>query len=200
MSESVRAFLAVDLSDEAREMLTRVADRLGDALPPDVRVIPPENLHLTLKFLGNFPEAELPRLVRAVLPRVIKTKPFEIEIGGLGAFPSARAARVVWVGVMEGGAPLARLARQLESATSRVGVDRERRPYRGHLTLARLRTPARVHLDELGDTGHAPVPVREVVLYRSDLSSSGARYTALARFPLGEACEPEIDSLIHPPG
>jgi 2'-5' RNA ligase len=55
MSESVRAFLAVDLSDEAREMLTRIADRLGDALPPDVRVIPPENLHLTLNFLGNFP-------------------------------------------------------------------------------------------------------------------------------------------------
>ncbi len=201
MSDPVRAFLAVDLSDAARALVGRITERLAHVLPEGARIVAPENLHLTLKFLGEIPETDLPRLLRAALPRTVKIEPFEIEIGGLGTFPSARAARVVWVGVSEGAPQLARLARQLESAASRVGVARDHRPYRGHLTLARLRSPGRVQLDELGSTGNAVVPVREVVLYRSDLSPSGARYSPLARLPLGERSEAEIDlSLTHPPG
>lgn len=201
MTDSVRVFLALDLSDEARWMLTELSRRLASAIPEGARRLPPENLHLTLKFLGHLPETDLPRLLHALVPRLAKLEPFEVQIGGLGAYPNGRAARVVWVGTVEGAAPLARLARQCESAAARVGVKREHRPYQGHLTLARLRRPARVVLERVGDVGRATVPVREVVLYRSDLSPSGPHYTPLARLPLGQVCEPEIDlSFTHPSG
>ncbi len=187
MSEPVRAFLAVELSEDVQGEIARAAEPLREIAPGDARFVPPDNLHLTLKFLGNLETQNLPRLLRGALPRLAKAEPFEIELGGFGAFPSARAARVLWVGVSEGVVQLARLARGLEAAASRVGVERERRPYRGHLTVARLREPAEVPIVGLEGPSGLKVLVREVVLFRSDLSQTGARYSPMARIPLGAA-------------
>lgn len=200
MSESFRAFLAIELSREARETIARAASVLQSVAPNGARFVPPENVHLTIKFLGQLPEEVAPRLLRAVLSRLATTEPFEVEVGGLGAFPKARAARVLWVGITDGGAPLARLARRVEAAAARVGIARERRPYRGHLTLARLREPAPIPIDRLEAPPPVRFAVREVVLFRSDLSSSGARHSPVARLPLGKG-EVDLDLVsTHPQG
>ena len=201
MSERVRAFFALELTRQAREAIVSGTEALRGVCPQATRWVSTENLHLTLKFLGHLPEQTLPRLCRAVVPRLARTESFELELSGLGAFPSARSARVLWVGVTDGGAEIARLARGLESAAARVGVPRERRPYRGHLTVGRLSEPARVPVERVAAPPPLRVPVREVVLYRSDLSREGARYSPLVRLALGEASELDLESVFtHPEG
>jgi 2'-5' RNA ligase len=199
LSETVRAFLAVELSDAARAAVLEAVEALRRVAHGPIRWVPAENLHLTLKFLGHLPEETLSRLLRALLPRLAKIEPFRFELSGVGAFPSARAARVLWVGVAEGGSELARLARSVEGAAARAGVARERRPFQGHLTIARLREPGRVPIERVAGPDRVAVEVREVVLFRSDLRREGARYVPIARLPLGEACEAQVESL-HPEG
>jgi 2'-5' RNA ligase len=202
VSEPVRAFVAIELTDEARSMLVQAESVLESVAPGKTRFVPPENLHLSLKFLGDLPQEAIPRLVRALSPRVGKSEPFDVELGGFGAFPNARAARVVWIGVTDGGAPLARLARHVEAAAGRVGVARERRPFRGHLTLARLGQPGPIPIERLETPAPVRIPVREIVLFQSDLSPAGARYSALTRLPLGKGgAEADVEHFtVHPEG
>jgi 2'-5' RNA ligase len=194
----VRAFLAADLPAAARAELTRLIEALREAGPAGVRWADPASLHLTLKFCGDVPEERIDELIERCAPRVRGIEPFEVALAGLGAFPSARAARVIWAGVTSGAGDLARLARRLESACTRAGVERERRPYQPHLTLGRLREPRRVALERLAGPPGIAFRVEDVVCFQSRLSPRGAEHVPLARLPLGAAGEfdlaPDIDT------
>ena len=144
---------------------------------------------VTLKFCGDVPQDRLGELARRCLPRTVRVEPFEVRIAGLGAFPQARAARVLWAGVVDGTAQLARLARGLDAAAARVGVERDRRPYRAHLTLGRLREPRALALDRLTPPKEIAFRAAEVVLFSSRLSPRGAQHMPLVRLPLGEPDE-----------
>jgi 2'-5' RNA ligase len=189
----VRAFFAAELSPDARERAGEAIELLRAALAGDVRWVDPDNLHLTVKFLGNVEPDRLPKLAERVGAKLMRESPFEVELAGLGAFPSARAARVVWLGVVAGASPLARLARKADAAAGRLGLPRDRRPYRAHLTLGRLRSPARVPLERVVPPEPVSFPVAEVVLFESRLSPSGSTYVPLARLPLGGEAAAEID-------
>ena len=183
--EPVRAFFAVDLPESVRKEVAEVTEGLRRELPRGLRLPSDEGLHLTLKFLGDVPRGALPRLLARATARLRSEQPFAVSLAGLGAFPNARAARVLWIGVGEGGARLAKLARKLEAAARGVGAPRERRPFHAHLTIGRLREPRRVPLERLPVPSGSGFSVEEVVLYESRLSSSGATYSPLARLPLG---------------
>ena len=183
--EPVRAFFAVDLPESVRKEVAEVTEGLRRELPVGVRFPSDEGWHLTLKFLGDVPRGALPRLLARASARLRSEQPFGVSLAGLGAFPNARAARVLWIGVGEGGARLAKLARKLEAAARGVGAPRERRPFHAHLTVGRLREPQRVPLERLPAPSGSGFSVGEVVLYESRLSSSGATYSPLARLPLG---------------
>ncbi len=195
---SVRAFLAVELPPEVREQVVQAAADLRRLAPERVRWVPEENLHLTLKFLGEIPSDRLPKLISQVERKLASVAVFEAELGGFGAFPSAKRARILWLGVTAGGAQLARVARKLDAAAAQVGVARERRPYSAHLTLGRLREPDGVEVLRAEPPKRLPFRVEEVVLYESRLSSTGAVYVPLARLPFREAdpnpteCPPEM--------
>ena len=190
---TVRAFFAVELPEAVRAEAANVARALRDEVGAGLRLTPVENLHLTLKFLGDVAQDVLPRLLARAAVRLAPERPFEVTLAGLGAFPNARAARVVWIGAGAGAAPLAKLARKLEAAGKGVGAPRERRPFHAHLTLARLREPRRVPIERLPGPDSGGFSVEEVVLYESRLSSSGASYSPLARLPLGaDAVAPEF--------
>ena len=148
-----------------------------------------ENLHVTLKFLGGIDEAGVPPVIDALGAAVRRHARFAIEVGGLGAFPSASRARVLWAGVVGGDGALRALAATVETALAALGFPREERPFSPHITLGRVREPRRA--PELADglTAGATrrfgrVDVAQVTLMRSDLSSRGARYTPLAGLPL----------------
>lgn len=179
-----RMFLAVPLVTEVREALTQhLADHLGSKGVPG-RGVPPGNWHFTLKFLGDTSRSACAHLLEEV-GRTDLGPPFEIGFGRLGAFPSARSARVLWLGVNSGTNELEELAGKVEEAAVRSGFDPERRRFSAHLTLSRLRHRLDVHDIVDGTPGFgARMSVAGVHLFRSHLSPSGARYEMLERFDL----------------
>ncbi len=190
--ERVRTFVAVCLPPPLLESLTLLQRRLEsrpEASP--VRWATPPQLHLTLKFLGNVPRADLDRLGENLTAAVAGLGPFDLRLAGLGCFPHARNPRVVWVGVTGALPQLEDLHRRLENALRGCGDHpEEARPFQPHLTIGRVNARgdearrlgdllARERVPELGLW-----PVREVVLFRSDLGPQGARHTVLASVPL----------------
>lgn len=181
-----RVFIALDLSEAAREALRREERRLARALP-DVRFAAPEDLHLTLAFLGEVDDAALAQVIALCGEVASHAAPFELALAGLGVFGPPHAPRVIWAGVGGETPRLLALQRRLADALEALGFPREQRPFSPHLTLARLKRP----LDDTAAqrlrtllAGPPPAPTRwrmdDLRVMRSDLAASGARYTALS--------------------
>lgn len=147
------------------------------------RPAPPRNLHVTLRFVGAADVVARERLM-AALDGAELGDPFSFRIGGLGGFPKLRKATVAWASIEKDGGKVAGLAAVVEEAVASAGFGYEERPYRAHLTLARVR-PSR-DLRSCAGKGEAriDVPVAEVVLYRSRTVNRSTVYDALERFPL----------------
>lgn len=181
----MRVFVAVRLEVGAREALARGVLAAQRVAAPGVRWIAPDNWHFTLQFLGDTDEASVPPLRDALRRAAARHAPFEIVLAGVGAFPRPDHARVVWVGVSAGGVPLTALASDVARETAALGFAPEARAFQPHLTVARLKRPASVeHVLAALTFAPVPQPVREIVLYRSHLAPSGARYEALDRSAL----------------
>ena len=181
----MRLFVALELTDEVHTALRELGARLEPA-GADLRWVRREGMHLTLKFIGEVPEAKLP-LIQEDLARVRSAAPVEMKFRGLGYFPHERRPRVVWVGV-EASANLPELAAEVEAALEPLGIARENRPYAPHLTLGRFKTLnglARLQeeIARLPSTEFGRVETAEFVLFQSRLSPRGAEYTRLRTFP-----------------
>ncbi len=153
-----------------------------------LRVVAPENLHITLKFLGNVDEGLVPSIVEVIERSCDGVHPSVLDLRGTGAFPSLRAPRVLWVGV-EGGEGLVAVARGLEEGLQRLGFERERRRFSPHLTVARVKRPkGKAELVRLMESYHnqefGEQRVDEILLKRSELTPSGPIYSTLAKVVL----------------
>ncbi len=180
--ELVRAFFAIDLDAAARAAALGVLHALREAPGGGaVRWVQPEGLHVTLHFLGNIERAQATLLARAVGEEVRGIAPFDLVLGAACLFPSARRPRVVALDVKPE-EPVAELAAAVERGVAREGFEPEGRPFRVHLTLGRIRKGGGP--DPSGVAAAVSSPVEEVVLFRSELSRSGARYTPLERVGL----------------
>ncbi len=188
-----RLFFAVELPGPIRDEAARVAAQMRQTLPAPARWTAIENLHVTLKFIAELDADRLPKLIASAAGKLAAIEPFRVELAGSGAFPNHRSARVLWIGIGEGRSLLARLARKLDASAARQGVERDRQPFRAHLTLARLRDPAPVPLEELPAPDSLAFQVGEVVLYESRLSSAGAMHVPLTRLPLGASEDSSIE-------
>jgi 2'-5' RNA ligase len=179
-----RVFVAVDLSDEARAVLAAHLEHHAAELPGSV--IPPENWHLTLRFLGKVDAVGLDT-VTAALDQADLGGSFRLSFAGLGAFPRPNRATVLWVGIDAGAEEITALAERVEAALDDAGFMPEERPFHPHLTLARIRP----HRDVRRLIASVPtVPLRldveEVVLFESHLGGNRkAVYEPRERFPLG---------------
>ncbi len=191
MSDEVRAFFAIELPLQARASVVEAVESLKAVAKHGVRWMALDTLHLTLKFLGEIREEDVPRLIARAHAKLAPEQPFEVGLAGYGAFPNVREARALWIGVSEGASSLARLARKLDSAARAIGAPRERKPFEPHLTLGRLRDPLRVELERAAPPDSVAWTVAEVVLFESRLSPNGARHVPLARFPLGAGGDAE---------
>lgn len=184
----MRLFVAVNLPSDLRERLAAVQDRLRRALA-DVSWVRAENIHATLKFLGETEEKRLDRIHPALAEVARGSAPFTVSVSGLGSF-GGRIPRVVWVGLEKGAEPLSHLAKQVETALARVGFPKEKRGFTAHLTLGRVRSPknAEALLAALAEGEAGPfgnVEVTQFELMRSELRPTGSVYTVLQRFALG---------------
>jgi 2'-5' RNA ligase len=187
----VRCFVAVLLPEPVRARLAAAAAELRRTAGA-VSWVRPENLHLTLRFLGSVEEAALGAIREALDEAGRATAPFALTLGGLGVFPTLRAPRVVWAGVRDGAASLARLHGALETALARRGVPSEGRAFHAHVTLGRVRDVRGGAALGAALAGRPPEPLGEVGvealhLMRSELDPRGARYSVLARAALGGA-------------
>jgi 2'-5' RNA ligase len=189
----VRCFVAVDLSDETRDAIAAAQAGLRVAAPrADVGWIDPAKMHLTLKFLGEVEESRRDAIEATLAGVARRHGPFALTAGGAGAFPGPSRPRVLWTGLTAGLREIGLLAADVERACVPLGFPLEARPFRGHVTLGRVRTPRGVGrvlraMETLEGATFGTWTVREIVLYRSHLGggSRGSRYEALARFPLG---------------
>ena len=183
-----RLFLALPITDDAKAELAAAQAALSSSLP-DAKWVSPDGMHLTLNFLGPVDYELIEEgVVIAAQKAVKKLKVFQFSLNGLGAFPSDRRPRVVWAGVADAGESK-RLAGFLGEALRPLGFPTEGREFTPHITLARLRTSKILDNPEIfNQTGkavrHLKMPAQAVTLYESVLSRQGARYFALAEFPL----------------
>lgn len=135
--ESTRAFVAIELGWGTTGILERVIKHLKSQ-NPGIRWSQPEQLHLTLKFVGEVDNRQLPQLCDKVRAACSKTSPFSLELKGIGAFPLDKPPRVLWVGVDDGTDELRQLAERLDEELSSLGIPRETRQFKPHLTLGRI--------------------------------------------------------------
>lgn len=186
---TIRAFVAANLDPDLKAALAGAQERLK-ATRADVGWVRPDNLHLTLKFLGQVEEGRIGAIGEAIAAATARRGPVRLVFQGLGAFPSPRAARVVWIGLSHGAEALAELQARIEEQLESLGFAREARPFTAHLTLGRVRGPA--HREQLARAlAGAPAEMLgdmlldRIELMKSDLSAGGARYSILQSFPLG---------------
>ncbi len=192
----MRLFVALDIDPSIRGRIAQFMDGVR-GFAPDARWVSAESLHVTLKFIGEWPAERLDELKRALVG--VRGQPAEITFSGTGFFPTPKSARVFWIGI-EAGRELASLASAVDTATSALGVESEKRAFAPHLTLARTGSgrPQRVSSDRTNPSfrrlqeklAAMPAPAfgtispREFFLYESKLSPKGAVYTKLQSFPL----------------
>jgi 2'-5' RNA ligase len=168
--------------------LRRAAGRAAD----DVRWVPPENVHLTLQFLGAVPGERVPEVEAALREAAGQARPISLEVRGAGGFPNARRPRVVWAGLAGDTAALGELVRDLGRRLAPLGFPPEERPFSAHLTLGRSRdthgAPGLAGaLAHAAESPPAPWRALDVVLFESHLSPRGPRYEAIARAPFPPA-------------
>jgi RNA 2',3'-cyclic 3'-phosphodiesterase len=184
----MRLFTAIDLPEDIRQRL----ERLLTALRPQALInwSPLDNLHITTKFIGEWPESRLVEL-QTRLAALVPRPSFDIELKDLGWFPQERSPRVFWLGV-HGGEPLAQLAQETEESLEALGIPKEQRPYAPHLTLARIKTAVpltrlREIAREMQPTSLGAFSASQFVLYRSDAGSNASVYRKLRTYQFASA-------------
>lgn len=181
----LRTFLAIDLPSALHSAIGQNLRTVKRELP-GLSWSKTENLHINLKFFGETTESQVDQIRRAVEPAISHVSPFELELKGFGVFPDQSSPRVLWIGL--GGAldSLALLADGVSRAVVPLGFPREDRPFRPHLTVARVKRDHRETGRVLGALGllsdpfpYGPILVERVTLFKSDLRQTGPIYTKL---------------------
>lgn len=184
-----RLFVAVKIDPEVLERLGEARSRLEDNLR-GIRWVRRENLHLTLKFLGQVDDEKIAAIGNALKHALAPLPRFAVSSRGLGVFPDIRKPKVLWAGL--DAAPLAPLARAVEEALAALGFEREAREFKPHLTLGRWREFAgrsdalRGEIEKWRRSDFGASGIKDAVLFQSVLKPDGAVYTPLNVFPLRE--------------
>ena len=184
--EHWRVFCAIELDAEVQSRIQKHIERLRTSVPESrPGWNRSENIHLTIKFFGNVISSEVKRISSAASRTVSDFSSFKISIGETGVFPNSRHPRVLWIGVEDPTGRLSELQELFEKECAVEKFAKEDRPFRPHLTIARIRKPEGA--GRLAEANSAfgfkavELTVNELVVFRSELSSKGSKYTALSR-------------------
>ncbi len=185
---NVRLFVAVEIAEEIRKKLAAFQDTLKK-LDANAGWVTPENLHITLKFIGYIDEEKIDTIVTIIRESVTHIKPFDLQYVGVGAFPTNKNPRVVFADVIDSGGFLTKIHERLDNQFMGLGIEHETRKFEAHLTVGRIKTRKNVGnlmegLNSYNGFDFGADHVTQVVLMKSDLSSEGAVYTRLYRVDL----------------
>lgn len=183
-----RTFIAIGLPKAIRDNLVALQETLGHT-EPDVKWVEPENLHLTLCFLGEVDDREIPNVCQLVAEVTAQRGPFTVAVEAAGCFPNARRPRILWAGIGAGADSVGELHDALEDAFEGLGYRREERRYTPHITLGRVRSdrPTQALAAALAARTRwkgGESTVQELLVMGSELTPDGPRYTVLSRCPL----------------
>lgn len=187
----MRAFIAIELSEDIKDALSQAQSHLKYS-GADVKWVEIENIHLTLKFLGEISEEKCIK-VKAALDTVAGSfKPFELNVKDIGVFPKIEFPKVIWVGLDKGAEESARIAKRIDEELSKIGFDPESRPFVAHATIGRVRSQRNKEalkeklttLEAFG-SGIKWQAVNSITLFQSKLTPTGSIYTKLHETKLG---------------
>ncbi len=190
----MRVFIAIELSQQTLDAIEKQTARLRQIMGNDViRWVPTQNIHLTLKFIGEIATSHVDFLKQMLVREASSHPQFDMQIGGLGSFPNSRMPRILWIG-LHAPAGLASLHKSIESGASRLGYEKEERAFSPHLSIGRARqnikpaelSKVRTALDTIQLGNIAIARVDSVHLFKSDLQSGGSIYTKLFSAPLSK--------------
>jgi 2'-5' RNA ligase len=183
MSETIRSFIAVELPDDVLSAVSRVQGQLK-SYGFRTKWVRPANIHVTLKFLGDIDSGTIDAIASAMVSAADGCVPISLSAKGIGVFPNTKRPRVLWAGLTGEVNLLIDLQRKLDDRLSDIGFAKERRSFKGHLTLGRFK--ARVNsseitraLTEFEDFETQSFMARELILFKSELRPSGAVYSKL---------------------
>ena len=176
----MRCFIALEFPPEVKSRIYSDLQReMRDK--PELKWVSKDNLHLTLKFLGEVPENQVDRLARE-LETLKREKRIEVKLGGLGSFLDRGSVRVLWIGIEQGSREIEKLAKKVENLAAKLGFPREKRQFVPHLTVARARRHSRRFFrpsDFKTELNIPPFEVKELVLFKSTLTPDGPIYEKL---------------------
>ncbi|MBC8433378.1 MAG: RNA 2',3'-cyclic phosphodiesterase [Desulfobacterales bacterium] len=183
MSETIRTFIAIELPEKIIDSIRRIQERL-QPYGFNVRWVRPQNIHLTLKFLGNIQKVQTEKINQAIFESAHGFAPISIAAKGIGAFPSIKRPRVIWVGLVGQINQLQKLQKTLDEKLAANGFPKEKRKFKGHLTLGRVKNkidPQRLFeaVKEFAGFESEPFVTDTVALFKSELKPTGAVYTKL---------------------
>jgi len=183
MSETIRTFVAIELPGKIISSISKVQEDIR-SYGFKIRWVKPENIHLTLKFLGNVKKADIEKVGEAIYESVKEYSPITLRAKGIGAFPGIKRPRVIWVGISGQLDLLVGLQKTLDEKLEAIGFPKENRPFRGHLTLGRVKAkidPKRFcdALNELVRFESETFVADRIILFKSELKPTGAVYTKL---------------------
>jgi 2'-5' RNA ligase len=190
--EKIRSFIAIELPGELKQALTELQQKFKSAGSLLVKWVDPENIHLTLKFLGDIDVDSPEKIMKALEEAANGITSFNIEVRGLGVFPNINRIQIIWVGLHGELEKLGQLQKRIETSLKPLGFPPENRPFTPHLTLARVRDYARPdERQKLGQTisatnfeGKYTIKVTAVNLMRSQLTREGPIYSKLGTITL----------------
>jgi 2'-5' RNA ligase len=188
MSETWRVFCAIDLPPDLKQKLANHVSQLRHASDVKASWIRADNVHLTIKFLGDVPVANIEELSHAAAGATQSLSPFRLTAEQCGVFPSHGPPRVLWIGITDSGGKLAQLHAQLEEECAMARFPKDARPFHPHLTIARLRHSKNART--LGAAHRAlnfepvEIAVSELLVIRSELGQAGSKYSVISRHPL----------------
>jgi 2'-5' RNA ligase len=191
MGEKIRAFIAISLPESVLQAMGQAQQTLG-RLGRGIRWVRKEGIHLTLKFLGDVDRDDVERIQIAMERATEEASPFVLTGQGTGVFPDLRRPRVIWMGLSGDLQRLFAHQANLETLLDDLGFPKDKRPFKGHLTLGRVKghldaTELREALEGLAGFQTDAFTVQSVALFQSTLRPHGAVYTKLAEVPLGSA-------------
>lgn len=182
--KKIRTFVAIDLSSEVTEGLKTLQNKLINECPGKIAWVKPENIHLTLKFLGEIEEGRWEQIFLSLKDVASRYSPFNVFVKGLGCFPRIENPRVVWAGITCEGDKLFSLQKDVDKCLNEFGFPEDKREYHAHLTLGRIKVlKERMRWKEIvrsfRDVEVGTLNVEKTVLFKSTLKPAGAVYTVL---------------------